>query len=75
VSIELKGMKTSREQAGASASGYAMLLVLLALAVLLVWKMAGNFPPDGAAQGENWALSRCCWVRPCCSCSWPAGSS
>jgi regulator of protease activity HflC (stomatin/prohibitin superfamily) len=53
VSIELKGMKTSREQAGASASGYAMLLVLLALAVLLVWKMAGNFPPDGAAQGEK----------------------
>lgn len=53
MSIELKGMNTSREQAGSSFSGYPMLVVLLVLLAVLVWDFAGNFPGDGATGNEK----------------------
>lgn len=53
MSIELKGMNTSRERAGTSFSGYPMLVLLLALIALLVWDFAGNFPGDGATDGDK----------------------
>ncbi|HAD16306.1 hypothetical protein BA950_10045 [Erythrobacter sp. SAORIC-644] len=43
-------MNTSTERAGSSFSGYPMLLFILALLVLVVWNVAGNIPPDGAAK-------------------------
>ncbi len=51
MSIELKGMKTSREQPGSSFSGYLMLLVLLALIVLPVWWAFEGLP--GTDDGEQ----------------------
>jgi len=56
VSIELKGMNTSRERAGSSFSGYPMLVVLLVLIAVLVWDFAGNFPGDGATGNEKLAF-------------------
>jgi regulator of protease activity HflC (stomatin/prohibitin superfamily) len=53
VSIELKGMKISRESAGASFSGYPMLALLVALVALIVWNFAGNFPGAGASPGAK----------------------
>ena len=50
MSVEFKGMYTSTERAGSSFSGYPMLLFILALLVLVVWNVAGNIPPDGAAK-------------------------
>ena len=50
MSVEFKGMNTSTERAGTSFSGYPMLLFILALLVLVVWNVAGNIPPDGAAK-------------------------
>ena len=50
MSVEFKGMNTSAERAGSSFSGYPMLLFILALLVLVVWNVAGNIPPDGAAK-------------------------
>ena len=50
MSVEFKGMNTSTERAGSSFSGYPMLLFILALLVLVVWNVAGNIPPDGAAK-------------------------
>jgi regulator of protease activity HflC (stomatin/prohibitin superfamily) len=47
VSIELKGMKTSREHSGSSFSGYPMLLVLVAIVAVLGWNLTGNFPSNG----------------------------
>jgi regulator of protease activity HflC (stomatin/prohibitin superfamily) len=49
VTIELKGMKTSREHAGSSFSGYPMLLLLLVLAALPVWFALALFPENGGA--------------------------
>ncbi len=53
MSIELKGMKISRESAGASFSGYPMLALLVALVALIVWNFAGNFPGAGASPGAK----------------------
>ena len=53
MSVELRGMKTSRESAGASYSGYVMLLVLLALAVLMGWDLVANMPPPGSGSGAK----------------------
>ena len=50
MSIELKGMKTSREREGWSFSGYPVLLLILALAALIVWNATGNFPGYGATK-------------------------
>jgi regulator of protease activity HflC (stomatin/prohibitin superfamily) len=47
VSIELKGMKTSREHSGSSFSGYPMLLALVAIVAVLGWNLTGNFPGNG----------------------------
>lgn len=47
MTIELKGMKTSREHAGSSYNGYVMLLVLLGLIALMIWNFTGNFPDSG----------------------------
>jgi regulator of protease activity HflC (stomatin/prohibitin superfamily) len=47
VSIELKGMKTSREHEGSSFSGYLMLLLLAAVIAAMVWNFSANFPADG----------------------------
>lgn len=56
MSIELKGMNTSREHAGSSFSGYPMLALLFALIALAVWNLAGNFPGDGAGQGAKFGF-------------------
>lgn len=53
MTIELKGMKTSREERGSSFSGYPMLIVLLAFVVLVVWNFAGNFPGEPASGAET----------------------
>ena len=51
MTIELKGMKTSRETSGSSLSGYPMLVVLLALIVLPIWWTIAAFPEtDDTAQ-------------------------
>ena len=51
MSVELRGMKTSREVAGHSQSGYLMLGMLAAATVLVVWLALGAFPPRGASDG------------------------
>ena len=53
MSIELKGMNTSRETAGSSFSGYPVLALLLGLLVLMIWNFSGNFPGDEAGGGEK----------------------
>ena len=53
MSIELKGMKTSRESEGASYNGYLMLLVLLAFVALIAWDFAANLPPGGATKAQK----------------------
>ena len=53
MSIELKGMKTSRESDAVSYNGYVMLVALLAslvLAALAIWATA---LPDGATGGQK----------------------
>ena len=49
MTIELKGMKTSREHAASSFSGYPMLLLLLVLAALPVWFALALLPQNGGA--------------------------
>lgn len=56
MSIELKGMNTSREHAGSSFSGYPMLVLLLALIAALMWQFTGNFPGDSAAEGAKFGF-------------------
>jgi regulator of protease activity HflC (stomatin/prohibitin superfamily) len=53
MSVELKGMKTSREHAGSSFSGYPMLLVLLFLIALFVWDFTSNMPGDYPSKAEK----------------------
>ncbi len=53
MSIELKGMNTSREDAGSSFSGYPMLALLLALIGLLIWDFTANFPGDAPTDTEK----------------------
>jgi regulator of protease activity HflC (stomatin/prohibitin superfamily) len=48
---ELKGMKTSRESAGASYNGYVQLLVLVALIALSAWLIPA-LAPDGSGGFE-----------------------
>ncbi|WP_420823843.1 SPFH domain-containing protein [Tsuneonella suprasediminis] len=50
VSVELKGMNTSRERPAKTFNGYFMLFVLLAIVVVGVWLVAGGFPPAGAER-------------------------
>lgn len=50
MTIELKGMKTSRETPGSSFSGYLMLILLLALIALVVWNFGANFPEDQSGK-------------------------
>ena len=50
MSMELKGMKTSRESAAASYNGYVMLIVLLGLLVFAGVALPGMVPADGAAK-------------------------
>lgn len=56
MSVQLKGMNTSTERAGASFSGYPILLAILALLVLVVWNVSGNIPPDGATKAMKLAF-------------------
>jgi len=51
VSIELKGMKTSREHAGSSFSGYPMLVLLLALLGVVAWNFSTNLPSGDPPLG------------------------
>jgi regulator of protease activity HflC (stomatin/prohibitin superfamily) len=53
MSVELKGMKTSREHSGASSNGYLMLVVLLVLAALVVWDFTSNLPGDYPSKAEK----------------------
>lgn len=53
MSIELRGMNTSRETAGSSFSGYPILALLLGLLVLMIWNFSGNFPGDESGGGEK----------------------
>ncbi|WP_095012207.1 SPFH domain-containing protein [Tsuneonella mangrovi] len=50
MSVELKGMNTSREGPAKTYNGYVMLLVLLAAVVLGLWFVSGGLPPYGAAK-------------------------
>ena len=50
MSMEMKGMKTSRESAAASYNGYVMLIVLLGLLVFAGVALPGMVPADGAAK-------------------------
>jgi len=51
VTIELKGMKTSREHAGSSFSGYPMLVLLLALLGVVAWNFSANLPSGDPPLG------------------------
>ncbi|UYH54706.1 SPFH domain-containing protein [Qipengyuania sp. SS22] len=53
MTVELRGMKTSSEQAGSSFSGYPMLALILVLLVLVIWNVAGNVPMDGADKAAK----------------------
>lgn len=53
MSMELKGMKTSRESAAHSYNGYIMLVVLALLVALVIWSIGGGFPPAGAEKGAK----------------------
>lgn len=49
MTIELKGMKTSREEAGSSYSGYLIMGVFAVLLVLIIWRtidLAGDLEPS-----------------------------
>ena len=51
MALDLRGMKTSRETAGHSYSGYLMLVALLVATGLVVWLASAAFPPRGASDG------------------------
>ena len=51
MTIELKGMKTSREHAGSSFSGYPMLVLLLALLGVVAWNFSANLPSGDPPLG------------------------
>jgi regulator of protease activity HflC (stomatin/prohibitin superfamily) len=53
MTVELRGMKTSSEHAGASFSGYPMLGLILALLVLVIWNVAGHLPMHGADKAAK----------------------
>ena len=53
MSVELSGMKTSRESAATSYNGYIMLLVLVGLIAVLALVLPGLAPDDGAASGAK----------------------
>ncbi|QPD00552.1 SPFH domain-containing protein [Qipengyuania soli] len=46
-------MKTSTEQAGASFSGYPILIAILLLLVLSAWNVIGGLPPGDAAKAAK----------------------
>ena len=50
MSVELSGMKTSRENAATSYNGYVMLLLLVALVAVLALLVPGMAPSDGATK-------------------------
>ncbi len=54
MTIELKGMNTSREHAGKSLSGYPMLLLMLALVALPAWWAFAALP--GSSDGQQAAI-------------------
>ncbi|WP_120716720.1 SPFH domain-containing protein [Tsuneonella amylolytica] len=56
MSVELKGMVTSRERPAATFNGYVMLLALVVTAALAFWFVSGGFPPSGASKGEKLAF-------------------
>ncbi|MFN2099524.1 SPFH domain-containing protein [Altererythrobacter sp. MF3-039] len=53
MTVELTGMKTSRESAAHSYSGYVMLVVLAVLVALSIWAIPGLAPGDGASKLEK----------------------
>lgn len=53
MSAELTGMKTSRETAATSYSGYVMLLALLIVVVALAFIVPGMAPADGASKAAK----------------------
>ncbi|WP_226699486.1 SPFH domain-containing protein [Qipengyuania gaetbuli] len=53
MSVELTGMKTSRESVATSYNGYVMLLVLVALIALLAFVLPGMAPESGASKGAK----------------------
>ena len=53
MSVELTGMKTSRESAATSYNGYVMLLVLLGIVALAAWVVSQGIPPAGATKGTK----------------------
>ena len=53
MSVELTGMKTSRESAATSYNGYVMLLVLLGIVALAAWVVSQGIPPVGATKGTK----------------------
>jgi len=57
MSVELKGMNTSRERPATTFNGYLMLLVLLAVIALSAFILTDGVPRSGATDGEQLAFA------------------
>lgn len=57
MSVELRGMKTSRESEATSYSGYVLLLVLLVLIAVAAWLIPSMAPGDGATKLDKLAFA------------------
>ena len=57
MSVELTGMKTSREHAATSYNGYVMLGILVVVVAALAFLIPGMAPGDGAALVDGSPLA------------------
>lgn len=53
MSVELKGMNTSRERAASSYNGYVMLIILVVVVAALAFILPGLAPGDGATKAAK----------------------
>lgn len=53
MSVELKGMNTSRESAASSYNGYIMLIILVVVVAALAFLLPGIFPEGEASKGAK----------------------
>ena len=53
MSVELKGMNTSRERAASSYNGYMMLIILVVVVAALAFLLPGMFPEGEASKGAK----------------------
>jgi hypothetical protein len=57
MSVELKGMNTSRERSAQTFDGYLMLVLLLASVALAIWLVSSGVPQDGASKAMKLAFA------------------